>query len=88
MECVVFYKLTFHCQILQCLCASVGIAPISQIVWGVLVWNGLTHYIYEGFLNFKKNFLKKFWLVYIFVPTFGWVGGFVYIRTDVVYIDI
>jgi hypothetical protein len=33
-----------------------GDTPTSQIVWGVLVWNGLNRHTHKGFPNLGKNF--------------------------------
>jgi len=40
-----------------------GTTPTFQIMRGVAGGRGLHKYIYKGFLNFGKNFLKKFWKV-------------------------
>jgi len=52
-----------------------GITPISQIVWGVLIWNGLKQHTHGGVHYLEKNFGKKIWSKPVFVYTFGgWVG--------------
>jgi hypothetical protein len=33
-----------------------GNTPTSQIVWGVLIWNGLKRHTHNGFPSFEKNF--------------------------------
>jgi hypothetical protein len=33
-----------------------GLPPISQIVRGVLIWNGLKPHTHDGFQNLEKNF--------------------------------
>jgi hypothetical protein len=52
-----------------------GDTPISQNVWGVLIWSGLNCHIHKGFLNFGKNFWKKFgkYKNYILPLAGGWV---------------
>jgi len=49
--------------------------PTSQIVWGVLVWNGLKPHTHKGFYDWEKNFGKKIWSGHRICYTFGgWVG--------------
>jgi hypothetical protein len=56
-----------------------GLPLTSQIVRGVLIWNGLNPHTYNGFCSLEKNFGKKIWWGQFFYSTFGgWVGLSVY----------